>query len=660
MTHDIESIQHEGAVYPPPGHLAGGARIATLAEYRNQWEAARRDPEGFWGAYARGFTWFTPWSRVLEWKLPDAVWFKGATTNLAYNCLDRQIEGGRGNQAAIITEPETGEVRTLTYRQLLREVCGLAGALRSRGVGKGDRVGIYLPNTAEAAIAMLACARIGAPHTVIFGGFSAKSISERLNDCRAVAVITADGLRRRGQIIPLKSVVDEALVNVPSVHTVIVDRNVLGRWDAPEGYSVPMQSPRDVFWGDVVKGEADFVAAEQVDAEHPLFLLYTSGTTGKPKGILHTTGGYVVWAAYTAAHVFELREGDTFFCTADVGWITGHSYVVYGLLLNGGTTLMYEGGPTYPTPSRFWQIIERHRVNIFYTAPTAIRAFMRLGEQHVTPCDLSSLRVLGSVGEPINPEAWRWYYRVIGRERCPIVDTWWQTETGGVMISPLAAATPTKPGSATYPLPGVVPAILDGDDHPVPMGHGGKLVITAPWPGMLRGLWGDRERFIATYFASGKYYLTGDAAHQDHDGNYWLMGRMDDVVNVSGHRLGTAEVESALVSHPAVAEAAVVSRPDDLTGSAIVAFVTTRVGSEASDHAARVALAKALGEHVSHEIGKIARPAEIHVAPSLPKTRSGKIMRRLLRDIARGNNPAGDLSTLEDPSVLQSLQHLED
>ncbi len=655
MTDAIESIAAAAETYPPPDDFVSEPRISHLDIYRDRWEEADREPEDFWAIEAGRLHWFRPFTSVLEWNCPDASWFGDGLTNLSYNCIDRHVEAGRGNHAAIICELENGVVSTLTYRQLLREVCRLANGLIGLGLKSGDRVGIYLPNTAEAAVAMLACARIGVTHTVIFGGFSAKSIADRLNDCGAVAVITADGLRRRGKVVPLKSAVDQALVDVPSVKHVVVDRNVLGTRDCPDGFAVEMTKGRDHWWGELVCDQADYFPAAELNAEHPLFLLYTSGTTGKPKGILHTTGGYMVWAAWTTAHVFELQEGDTFFCTADVGWITGHTYVVYGVLLNGGTTLMYEGAPTHPGPDRLWKIVERHAVNVLYTAPTAIRALMRMGDTHVAPYEMKSLRLLGSVGEPINPEAWRWYHRVVGKGRCPIVDTWWQTETGGIMISPLPAATPTKPGSATLPLPGVDAEVLDDAGQPVPHGSGGRLVIRKPWPGMLRGLWGDRERFIKTYFPDGKHYVTGDAAFKDSDGYIWVLGRMDDVVNVSGHRLGTAEVESALVSHPAVSEAAVVARPDELTGSAIVAFVTLTDGQSDS-----VELRNSLVAHVVKEIGKIARPAELQVAPSLPKTRSGKIMRRLLRDIAAGKEAGGDISTLEDPAVLESLRKSHD
>ncbi len=643
----IESVQREVRVFRPPASFSARARVKSLDDYGKLFRDAADNPESFWGDVAKEFHWFTPWSKVREWNPPNARWFIGGKTNISHNCLDRHVAGGRRNKAAIITELESGEVQTLTYDQLLREVCRLAHVLKSRGINAGDRVGIYMPNCAEAAIAMLACARIGAPHTVIFGGFSAQAIADRLNDCKAKAVITADGLRRRGRTVDLKNNVDQALTNVPSVEAVIVHRNT--------GDNTPMKAGRDLWWHEAVEGKPRFIETEAFDAEHPLFLLYTSGTTGKPKGILHTTGGYMVWAAYTARSVFDLREDDVYFCTADVGWITGHSYVVYGILANGATSLIYEGAPTWPDAGRLWSIVERHGVNIFYTAPTAIRTFMRLGDEWVKRHDRSSLRLLGSVGEPINPEAWMWYHRVVGDERCPIVDTWWQTETGGIMISPLPGGTPTKPGSATLPLPGVAADVVDEHNRPVPPGKGGRLVIREPWPGMLRGIYGDPERFKNTYFPSGGIYVTGDAAHRDADGYIWVLGRMDDVVNVSGHRLGTAEIESALVSHPSVAEAAVVARPDALTGQALVAFVTPRGNATAGEE-----LRRELGKHVTREIGKLAVPADIRFTNALPKTRSGKIMRRLLRDIACGNASVGDTTTLEDYSVLQKLRESEE
>ena len=649
MSDDFASVLHEQRVFNPPAEFSAKARVKSMDEYRALYDKAANDPEGFWGEFAREFTWFKPFTKVLSWEQPNVKWFEDGTTNLAANCLDRHAHGDRRNKAAIICEYEDGRVTTHTYGQLLREVCQLASAMKSHGITKGDRVGIYMPNTVEAAIAMLACARIGAVHSVIFGGFSAAAIRDRMNDCQAQAIITSDGLRRRGKTIDLKSVVDEAVADVPTMQTVIVQKNT--------GNDVKMEAGRDLWWHEICEGKPGFIEPEQLDAEHPLFLLYTSGTTGKPKGIEHTTGGYMVWSNFTARYVFDLKEDDVYFCTADVGWITGHSYVVYGILSNGATSLMYEGAPTYPEADRFWDIVERHGVNIFYTAPTAIRTFMRLGEAFPNKHDLSSLRILGTVGEPINPEAWIWYHKVIGGERCPIVDTWWQTETGGIMVSPLPGATPTKPGSCTMPLPGIVPAVLDEDGKPVDAGKGGKLVIQKPWPGMLRGVYGDPERFQSTYFDDGPHYLVGDAAYFDKDGYLWVLGRMDDVVNVSGHRLGTAEIESALVSHAKVAEAAVVARPDEITGQALVAFVTVTDGVDLSDPKA---VKLELSEHVAKEIGKIARPAEIRFAVAVPKTRSGKIMRRLLRDIAEGKESTGDTTTLEDYTVLQNLRSSED
>jgi acetyl-CoA synthetase len=611
-------------------------------------ERARTDPEGFWTEQARAFHWERPFTRAREGQLPVVKWFTGGRTNLAFNCLDRHLDTARRNRAAIIWEGEPGERRTLTYFELHREVCRLASALRGLGVKAGDRVGIYLPLVPEAAVAMLACARIGAIHSVVFGGFSAEALRDRLNDAGATVLITADGGYRKGKVVPLKAMADEALAGCPSVQQVVVVERVK--------QGAPMTPGRDLRYDELLRSPGVHSEPEWVDAEHPLFILYTSGSTGKPKGVLHTTGGYMVWTGLTTQWVFDLRETDTYWCSADVGWVTGHSYVVYGPLLNGATTFMYEGAPTTPGPDRFWEMIERHGISVLYTAPTAIRAFMRLGEEPVKKHDLSSLRLLGSVGEPINPEAWIWYRNVVGAGRCPIVDTWWQTETGGIMISPLPGAVPTKPGSATLPLPGIQAEIVDRQGKTVPRGQGGYLVIREAWPSMLRTVWGDDARFREQYFSQvpGAYF-TGDGARTDADGYFWIAGRIDDVINVAGHRLGTMEIESALVSHPAVAEAAVVGKPDELKGTAIVAFVTLKKGQAAGE-----ALKKELGAHVTKEIGALARPDEVRFAEGLPKTRSGKIMRRLLRDVAVGQAPKGDTSTLEDFNVLAALRQEEE
>ncbi len=644
---EIHSVLNEARTFPPPEAFSKRAHIKSLDEYRRLYQQALDDPEGYWGARGREeLFWKEPFKTVLEWQPPHARWFVEGKTNLAYNCLDRHLKQRR-DKVAVLFEGEPGDVRALTYGQLHEQVCRFANGLRSLGVKKGDRVGIYLPLLPEAAVAMLACARIGAIHSVVFGGFSAEALRERLNDAGAKVLITADGGWRKGAVVPLKKNADEAVKDAPTVEKVVVLRRTLSEVPA---------TPRDVEWDALVKGQPEECEPEWVESEHPLFILYTSGSTGKPKGVLHTTGGYSVNVSLTTRWVFDLRDEDVHWCTADVGWVTGHSYVVYGPLMNGATTVMYEGAPTTPGPDRFWDIIARHRVTIFYTAPTAIRAFMRLGREHPDKHDLSSLRLLGSVGEPINPEAWIWYRDVIGRNSCPVVDTWWQTETGGIMITPLPGATPTKPGSATLPLPGVVPEILDAAGKAVPAGTGGKLFIARPWPSMLRTVWGDPDRFVKTYFSEipGKYF-TGDGARQDADGYFWLMGRVDDVVNVAGHRLGTAEVESALVSESRVAEAAVVGRPDEVKGTALVAFVTLKKGVRPSAD-----LKRQLAEHVTKEIGAIARPDEIRFAEALPKTRSGKIMRRLLRDVAQGRQTTQDTTTLEDFSVLAALREEEE
>jgi acetyl-CoA synthetase len=585
---------------------------------------------------------------VLEWNAPWAKWFAGGQINLSYNCLDRHLATWRRNKAAIIWEGEPGEVRTLTYQQLYTEVCKFANVLKSLGVKKGDRVAIYMGMTPELPIAMLACARIGAPHTIIFGGFSSQALVDRITDAQAVAVITQDGSYRRGSEIKLKPAVDAALAHCPSVKSVIAYKRT--------GSEQTMTAGRDHWWHEMMETASPDCAAEPLDSEHPLYLLYTSGTTGKPKGILHTTGGYSVGTYITTKWVFDLKDEDTYWCTADIGWVTGHSYIVYGPLQNGATSLMYEGGPTHPAPDRFWKIIERHGVSVFYTAPTAIRAFMRLGEGWPRKHEMKSLRLLGSVGEPINPEAWMWYRSNIGRDRCPIVDTWWQTETGMIMMSPLPGAIPAKPGSCTLPFPGVKTAVVDKDGNPVPLGSGGFLVIQRPWPAMLRNIWGDPERFQQQYWSQiPNIYFTGDGARRDKDGYFWVMGRVDDVINVSGHRLSTMEVESALVAHPKVAEAAVVGRPDELKGQAIAAFVTLQAGNAPTDE-----LKNELRLWVGTEIGSLAKPDDIRFTDALPKTRSGKIMRRLLRELAGGGEVKGDTTTLEDLGVLAKLRSDED
>ena len=644
----IKSVLTEKRVFPPPAEFQSRARVGSMDEFRRLSSEAEADPEGWWGRQAERLHWFRKWDKVLEWNLPFAKWFVGGTTNVSYNCLDRHLETWRRNKAAIIWEGEPGEARTLTYLQLHTEVCKFANVLKKMGVQKGDRVALYMPLIPELAIAMLACARIGAAHSIVFGGFSADALRDRINDAGCSAVVTADGGYRRGGVVALKAAVDEAIRQTPTVRTCVVVRRT--------GGEVQMQPGRDHWWHELMLTVNANCPAEELDSEHPLFILYTSGTTGKPKGILHTTGGYLTQAALTHEWVFDLRDEDVYWCTADIGWVTGHSYVVYGPLANGATSLMYEGAPNHPGPDRFWDIIERHRVNIFYTAPTAIRSFIKWGEHHVLNHDLSSLRLLGTVGEPINPEAWIWYHNVIGRGRCPIVDTWWQTETGGMMISPLPGATPTVPGTATLPLPGISIDVVDREGRSVGVNEGGYLVIKRPWPGMLRTIWGDDERFRTQYWSDiPGVYFAGDGARRDENGYFWIMGRVDDVLNVAGHRLGTAEVESALVSHPVVAEAAVVGRPDDLKGSAIVAFVSLEGGREGSEE-----LRRELRDHVAKEIGPIAKPDDIRFTDVLPKTRSGKIMRRLLREIAASGKVVGDVTTLEDFSVIEKLRDDED
>ena len=640
----IESILHEQRIFPPPAEFAAQAHVKSFAEYEQLYAQAAADPPAFWAQQANELHWFKQWDTVLEWKLPHAKWFVGGTTNVAYNCLDRHLTTHRKNKAAIIWEGEPGEVRTLTYQQMHRQVSKFANVLKKTGVRTGDRVALYMPLVPELAIAMLACARIGATHTIIFGGFSADSIRDRVNDCGCKVIVTADGGYRRGSEIKLKEIVDEAVGQCPTVQNVIVYRRT--------GRQLKMQPGRDYWWHELMETVSNDCPAEQLDSEHPLFILYTSGTTGKPKGILHTTGGYLTQAAYTTKLVFDLKDEDTFWCTADIGWVTGHSYVIYGPLANGATSLMYEGAPNFPKPDRLWDIIERHRVSIFYTAPTAIRSFVRQGDDWPNAHDMSSLRLLGTVGEPINPEAWMWYHKVIGGGRCPIVDTWWQTETGTIMISPLPGATPTVPGTATRPVPGIMVDVVTKAGKSVGPNEGGYLVVMHPWPTMLRTIWGDDERYQKQYWSDiPGLYFAGDGARRDAHGYFWIMGRVDDVINVSGHRLGTAEIESALVSHPLVAEAAVVGRPDDMKGQAIAAFVTLQGGRIGNDE-----LKQELRAHVAKEIGALAKPDDIRFTDTLPKTRSGKIMRRLLREIAAGGVIAGDVTTLEDFSVLEKLR----
>ena len=644
MAADIETVLQEQRVFQAPDDFRANAHIRSLDEYRRLYKEADENPDAFWSRIAGELHWFKRWDKVLEWNPPWAKWFDGGLINLSYNCLDRHVASWRKNKAALVWEGEPGEVRTLTYQQLLIEVSRFANVLKSLGVKKGDRVAIYMGMVPELPIAMLACARIGAPHNIVFGGFSSHALVDRINDSQAVAVVTQDGAWRRGNEVKLKSAVDEALQSCPSVKNVVVYR----RTGSPQN----MQSGRDHWWHELMEKASDECPAEPLEAEHPLYLLYTSGTTGKPKGILHTTAGYSVGTYLTTKWVFDLRDDDTYWCTADIGWVTGHSYIVYGPLQNGATSLMYEGAPNWPEPDRFWRIIEKHRVNILYTAPTAIRAFMRYGEEYPRRYEMKSLRLLGSVGEPINPEAWMWYREVVGRNRCPIVDTWWQTETGMIMISPLPGATPTKPGSATLPLPGVAADVVTREGVSVPPGGGGFLVIRKPWPAMLRTLYGDPERFQQQYWSQiPGVYFTGDGARRDEDGYFWVMGRIDDVINVSGHRLSTMEVESALVAHPKVAEAAVVGRPDAIKGQGISAFVTLQTGNQASDE-----LKEELRKWVSKEIGALARPDDIRFTDALPKTRSGKIMRRLLRELAGSGEVKGDITTLEDFSVLTKLR----
>src|SRR3954462_14232291 len=645
---NIDSILQEQRKFEPSEEFRQTAHIKSAEEYERIYRESVEQPEKFWARIASELHWFKPWDKVLEWKNPWAKWFVGGQINLSYNCLDRHVQTSRKNKIAILCESEPGEVRTLTYQQLHREVQKFANVLKSLGVKKGDRVAIYMGMTPELPIAMLACARIGAPHTVIFGGFAAHALIDRIHDSQATAVITQDGAFRRGAEVKLFPAVEEALKSCPSVKSVVVYKRT--------GTPINMQSGRDHWWHDVMATASDNCPAEPLDAEHPLYILYTSGTTGKPKGVVHTTGGYSVGTYLTTKLVFDLKEEDTYWCTADIGWVPGHSYIVYGPLQNGATSLMYEGAPNTPVPDRFWSIIARHKVNIFYTAPTAIRTFLRWGDQWPKKHKLDSLRLLGTVGEPINPEAWMWYRETIGHNRCPVVDTWWQTETGHIMISPIPGAIAAKPGSGTKPFPGVVADVVTMNGEPVPAGSGGFLVLKQPWPGMLRTIYGDPDRYVKQYWSQiPGMYFTGDGARKDRDGYFWIMGRVDDVINVSGHRLSTMEVESALVAHQWVAEAAVVARPDEVKGQAISAFVTLEGGRKPTPE-----LKEELRKWVTKEIGALAKPDDIRFTDSLPKTRSGKIMRRLLRELATNGEVKGDITTLEDFTVIARLKEQEE
>lgn len=634
-------VLQEKAV-PPPEEFSSRARVGSMEDYEEMYKKAYDDPEKFWAEQAKLLHWFTPPTKTLEWTAPHAKWFTGGKLNLSYNCLDRHLEKN-GNKPALIWEAEDGKTLQYTYYEMHVQVCKFANALKLLGVQEGDRVAIYLPMIPELAMAMLACARIGAVHSVVFGGFSAGALSDRIQDAGAKILVTADGGYRRGKIVPLKEAADTALASCPTIEKCIVVKRTGAKINWMEG--------RDAWWHELTKDASKDCPAVELDAEHPLFILYTSGTTGKPKGVLHTTGGYLTQVTWSTRLIFDLREGDVYWCAADIGWVTGHSYIVYGPLSNCVTGVMYEGAPDFPKRDRFWEIIERYRVSILYTSPTAIRAFMAWGNEWPQKHKLDSLRLLGSVGEPINPAAWKWYREIIGGNRCPVVDTWWQTETGSILITPLPGATPAKPGSATRPMPGIVPRVVHTDGTPCKPGETGYLVIERPWPSMLRTIYGDDERFQREYF--GRFpgvYFTGDAAQQDADGYFWILGRVDDVIKVAGHRLSTMEIESALVSHAAVAEAAVVARPDEVKGEAIVAFCTLRTGHQASKE-----LREQLKEHVASVIGSIARPADLRFSDMLPKTRSGKIMRRLLRELAQKGNVSGDTTTLEDMGVIQRL-----
>ena len=660
---NILSLSTEERVFHPSKEFSSRAHIRSMAHYKKLYKESVEKPDKFWGEQAKNeLVWFKPWKKVLQWKVPIAKWFVGGKLNVSYNCLDRHLDTPTANKAAIIWEGEpagagmVGEERTITYRQLHREVCQFANVLKRHGLKKGDRVIIYLPMVPEAAVAMLACSRIGVVHSVVFGGFSAQSVADRIHDCQARMVITADGGFRRGTVVPLKKNVDDALaiknsngeLLAKTIEKVIVLRRA--------NNDIRIEEGRDLWWHRELEHVTGECPAEKMDSEAPLFILYTSGSTGKPKGILHTTAGYLLGAKMTSKYIFDLQPTDVYWCTADIGWVTGHSYVVYGPLANGATSLMYEGAPNFPEPDRFWRIVEKYGVTILYTAPTAIRAFMKWGVEWPRKHNLKSLRLLGTVGEPINPEAWMWYHEEIGGKRCPIVDTWWQTETGAIMITPLPGAIPTKPGTATLPFFGIVPEIVDDQGKTLPKNSGGKLVVRKPWPSMLRSIWGDMQRYKETYWSEVKgSYFTGDGCRTDKDGYFWIVGRIDDVLNVAGHRIGTAEVESALVSHHMVAEAAVVGRPDEMKGQALVAFVTVKTGIKPDQK-----LRDELRNHVGKEIGPVAKPDDIRFAEALPKTRSGKIMRRLLKQIASGSVITGDTTTLEDLSVLTRLGSSEE
>jgi acetyl-CoA synthetase len=636
-------------VYDPSPEFVSNANVQGIDGYREMYRRAEQDPEGFWGEVAeREIFWFEKWTKVLDWNPPFAQWFVGGKTNVSYNCLDRHVQSHRKNKAAIIWEGEPGDQRTVTYQELHRLVSRFANVLKAKGYKEGDRAIIYMPMVPEFPVAMLACTRLGITHSVVFGGFSAEALKARILDLGATLVITADGGWRRGKEVKLKAAVDEALAECPGVSNVIVYK----RTASP----ITMVDGRDFWWHDLDEGVSEDCPAVPLDSEHPLYVLYTSGTTGKPKGILHTTGGYLTQITASMKWIFDLKDQDTFWCAADIGWVTGHSYIVYGPLSAGATTLIYEGTPDYPQFDVWWRLVEKHRVNIMYTSPTAIRALIRQGDHWPEKHDLSSIRLLGSVGEPINPAAWEWYHRVIGKGRCPIVDTWWQTETGSAMIAPMPGAVPLKPGSGTFPLPGVVPDIVDFHGFPVGADREGFLILRRPWPSMARTIWGDSERFKEQYWTKvpGAYF-TGDAARCDHDGYYWILGRVDDVMNVSGHRLSTMEVESALVKHPDVAEAAVVGKPHEITGQAVCAFVTLKKSAKNHED-----LGKELRQWVTHEIGAFARPEEIRFTDALPKTRSGKIMRRLLREIVTSHTVTGDVTTLEDFSVVTQLAAQQD
>jgi acetyl-CoA synthetase len=645
---NIDSTLDEQRSFAPSAEFSQRAQIKSLAEYEALYKESVEQPEQFWARAAEELHWFKKWDKVLEWNPPWAKWFAGGEINLSYNCLDRHVLSARKNKAALIWESESGEVRTYTYQQLWKEVQKFANVLKNLGVRKGDRVAIYMGMTPELPIAMLACARIGAPHSIVFGGFSSNALVDRIHDSHAVAVITQDGSYRRGAEVKLFPAVEEALKSCPSVKHVVIYKRT--------GTAIKTTAGRDHWWHELMAKASDECPAEPLDAEHPLYILYTSGTTGKPKGVVHTTGGYSVGTYLSTKYVFDLREEDTYWCTADIGWVTGHSYIVYGPLQCGATSLMYEGAPNFPEPDRFWSIIDRHQVNVFYTAPTAIRTFIKWGDEWPKKHKMESLRLLGTVGEPINPEAWMWYREMIGHNRCPIVDTWWQTETGSIMITPIPGAIATKPGSATRPFFGVVPEIVTMEGKPVPLGSGGYLVIKQPWPAMLRTIYGDPDRYVTQYWSQipGTYF-TGDGARKDKDGYFWIMGRVDDVLNVSGHRLSTMEVESALVAHEKVAEAAVVGRPDDIKGQAISAFVTLEQGVAPTD-----ALKDELKKWVAKEIGALAKPDDIRFTDTLPKTRSGKIMRRLLRELASSGEVKGDTTTLEDFGVIAKLKEQDE